>query len=114
MEEPDAPVFVIDLRPSTAVRARTVLDGHADELVEPIAHVAITDHDGDIDVHAIEPTTDLRLLDALARLIRFADARGLSVMVAAERYGTEYERRLLFERRLPAWALGWGGTRDRS
>lgn len=104
----DEPVFVIDLRLPTSgegADAATPL-----ETDEAIALVAILD-EGEPRLFRIEPTHDGRYLDALARLIRFAHARGESVRAIAERYGTEYERALLFEGRIPAWAMEEGRRR---
>ncbi|MDQ3035765.1 MAG: hypothetical protein M3Y87_25405, partial [Myxococcota bacterium] len=44
-------------------------------------------------------------LDALARLVRFAVLRRLRVRDVAARYGTDYERALVAQGALPAWAL---------
>lgn len=109
----DEPVFVIDLRlPTSGDGAEAATPPETDE---EIALVAILEERGEPRLFRIEPTHDGRYLDALARLIRFAHARGESVRAIAERYGTEYERRLLFEGRIPAWAMEeGGGRRDRS
>lgn len=52
----------------------------------------------------IEPTRDRRLLDAIARLLRFAVEHEERIPAVAVRYGDAYERALAFERRLPRWA----------
>lgn len=50
----------------------------------------------------IAPTRDVRYLDALARLLRFAVLRGAPVREIARAYGTDYERSL----ELPRWSRG--------
>lgn len=105
----DEPVFVIDLRLGASgegAEPATPL-----ETDEEIALVAILDESGTPRLYRIEPTHDGRYLDALGRLIRFAHARGESVRAIAERYGTAYERGLLFEGRIPAWAMEEGRGR---
>lgn len=70
---------------------------------EPIARVALlVDGGGDPVVLPIEPTDDVRWLDALARLVRFAVLRGETATEVAQRYGSGYERALS----LPGWARG--------
>lgn len=108
----DRPVLVVDLRASSLAEDRAAGDGAPalppDEPLEDgetIDLVALL-HDGSDAplLLAIEPTRDRRLLDALARLMRFAALRGERIPRVAVRYGSEYERTLAFERRLPAWA----------
>lgn len=101
----DRPVLVVDLR-TASMREGGALP--ADEALgedETIDVVALL-HDGSDAplLLPIEPTRDRRLLDAIARLMRFAVERGERIPGAAIRYGSEYERTLAFERRLPAWA----------
>lgn len=111
----DEPVLVIDLRSAalaadrdalaSSARAPNVPDDEPLEEGETIARVALLHDASDAPLLLpIEPTRDRRWLDALARLIRFAVLRGERVPSAAVRYGTEYERSLAFERRLPRWA----------
>lgn len=54
----------------------------------------------------IEPTRNVRFLDALARLVRVAVVMQLSVTEVARRYGAPYEQRLVSHGRLPEWARG--------
>lgn len=117
----DEPVLVIDLRSATLAADRDALGGSPapdvpdDEPLtedETIAHVALLHDASDAPLLLpIEPTRDRRWLDALARLIRFAVLRGERVPSVAVRYGTEYERSLAFERRLPRWAYEGIDTR---
>ncbi|HJL20041.1 MAG TPA: hypothetical protein RMH99_30530 [Sandaracinaceae bacterium LLY-WYZ-13_1] len=112
----DPPVLVVDLRSEALGEDRRALgeDRAAPapppdaplEASETVDRVALL-HDGDDEplLLPIEPTRDRAELDALARLIRFAVVRGERIPTVAHAYGGERERRLLFERRLPGWAL---------
>lgn len=111
MNDLDRPVLVVDLRaPSLAedreeARAPALPEDETIEEGESIDAVALLHDASDAPlVLAIEPTRDRRLLDALARLMRFAVVRGERIPTVAVRYGSEYERSLVFERRLPPWA----------
>jgi hypothetical protein len=109
----DRPVWVVDLRtqPEGASAAPT-----RDEALGPseaIELVAILHHESEAPLLLpIEPTRDRRLLDAIARLLRFAVARGERIPAVAIRYGDGYERALAFERRLPRWAYEGVDARD--
>lgn len=100
----DRPVWVVDLRTARDTGASPPMDEPLDP-GESVELVAIL-HDGSPAplLLPIEPTRDRRLLDAIARLVRFAVARGERIPAVAVRYGDEYERALAFERRLPRWA----------
>lgn len=111
MRSEDRPVLVVDLR-SRALDEDRAGEGGAslppDAPLEPdetIDTVALL-HDGSDAplLLPIAPTRDRRFLDALARLMRFAVLRGERIPRVAVLYGSEYERSLAFERRLPAWA----------
>jgi len=111
-DERDPAVWVVDLRTARD----TDVAPTADEPLEPsetIELVAII-HDASETplLLPIEPTHDRRLLDAIARLVRFAVARGERIPAVAIRYGDEYERALAFERRLPRWAYEGVAARD--
>jgi hypothetical protein len=109
----DRAVFVVDLRSETLREDREALDRRVeltapeDELAldEPIDTLALL-HDGTDEplLLSITPTRDRDELDAIARLMRFAVLRGERMAKVAIEYGGELERRLAFERRLPAWA----------
>ncbi|MGZ5969866.1 MAG: hypothetical protein ACXWP4_19475 [Polyangiales bacterium] len=109
----DELVFAIDLR-------RSAMDEAARELVEdtetarelpevpqkPIRHVALLVDESDMPVLLpIAPTRDVRFLDALARMLRYARLLGLGVLEVAERHGGAYERALASSGRLPTWAF---------
>lgn len=108
----DGLVFVIDLRAAAMDEvAREVDAALAGAFVprvlpeiptEPIGCVALLVDDGDPVALPIEPTDDVRWLDALARLVRFAVLRGETVSAIAKRYGGPYERAMS----LPGWARG--------
>jgi len=102
--ERDPPVWVVDLRTARDTEVGPPVDEALDPS-EAIELVAII-HDASETplLLPIEPTRDRRLLDAIARLVRFAVAHGESIPAMAIRYGDEYERTLAFERRLPRWA----------
>lgn len=72
---------------------------------EAISQVALLPRDGPPVLLPIPATEDARLLDALARLVRFAVMLGEPILAVAERYGGEYERALAREGRLPRWAI---------
>lgn len=108
----DPPVWVVDLRThaggtdeASAVTSLAPEENVAlvavlhDELAEPL-------------LLPIEPTRDLRRLDAIGRLFRFAVERGERIPAVAVRYGEPYERALAFERRLPRWAYEGVETRE--
>jgi len=103
----DRPVFVIDLRDLEADRA--ALGAPAPRALpsvdEAVRDVALLVEGADPILLPIAPTDDARLLDALARLVRFAVLRQRPVAEIAARYGGDYERDLVEARRLPAWAL---------
>jgi hypothetical protein len=110
----DRPVLVVDLRRRALEADRRALEGGpapATPADEPLGRGETVDlvallHDGAEEplLLPIEPTADRALLDALARLLRFAVLRGERIPKVATDYGSEHERRLAFERRLPAWA----------
>ncbi len=103
----DRPVFVIDLRDLEADRA--ALGAPAPRALpsmdEAVRDVALLVEGADPILLPIAPTDDARLLDALARLVRFAVLRQRPVAEIAARYGGDYERQLVRESRLPGWAL---------
>ena len=103
----DPLVFVIDLRDGDDHTNGESREAPPVGESESISWVAVIDEAGAPTLHEIPPTHDMKYLNALARLIRFADGRGESVRLCAEKYGTRYERRLLFEGRLPTWSLGF-------
>lgn len=97
-------MWVVDLRTSRGAGAAQPIDDALDPS-ETIELVAILHDESPAPLLLpIEPTRDRRLLDAIARLVRFAVARGERIPAVAIRYGDEYERALAFERRLPRWA----------
>jgi len=109
----DRPVFVVDLRAAAMEESAAEVVDRRDEdgprsLPEPpllpIDQVALLVDGRDEPVLlSVEPTRDVELLDALARLLRIALLSGERVPAVAVEYGDELERRLAFERRLPAW-----------
>lgn len=115
MSDLDPPALVVDLRARALARDRAALEEREEapplptdeplEAHEVVAWIAVL-HDASDEplLLPIEPTRDRRRLDAVARLLRFAVMRGERMPEVAVRYGEEYERRLAFERRLPAWA----------
>jgi hypothetical protein len=113
----DEPVFVIDLRGSTMREVRReVAAARAGAFVprllpappdEPVRLVALlVDGRAEPVLLPITPTRDIALLDALARLVRFAVLEGLRPAEVARRYGGPLERSLADDGRLPAWAAG--------
>jgi hypothetical protein len=114
MEEHDPPVLVVDLRRAAQEDDRAALaQGGAAPLPadEPIgAHEVVrllaVLHDASEEplLLPLPPSADRRWLDAVARLLRFAVLRGATMPEVAITHGSEYERRLAFERALPAWA----------
>lgn len=71
----------------------------------PIRYIALlTEAQEDPILLPIEPTKDVRYLDALARLLRIGDLAGETIPSVAINYGDVYERKLAFERKLPDWA----------
>lgn len=114
----EALVFVIDLRDAAMQEIAREVDAAIEGAFvprvlpappeAPIAAVALLvgAGEGEPFVLPIEPTTDVRWLDALARLVRFAVLRGATVEEVATQYGEEYERALVGGGRLPGWALG--------
>ncbi|UJR83321.1 hypothetical protein [Sandaracinus amylolyticus] len=68
---------------------------------EPITRVVLLVDEGAPVVLPIDATDDVRWLDALARLVRFAVLRGETVREVAQRYGEPYERAMA----LPRWEL---------
>ena len=112
MRDSDEPVFVVDLTEATMEACGEEIRRGAEAPSapslpeapdEPIRTVALVVDDSDPVLLAIEPTRDVVLLDALARLLRIAVLSGERVPAVAVGYGDELERRLAFERRLPAW-----------
>jgi hypothetical protein len=88
-DEPAGPPPSPPPSPASDVRAvALLLDGRNEPLV--------------VDV---PPTRDGRLLDALGRLLKIAVLAGERVPSVAVTYGEEYERTLVFERRLPRWVF---------
>jgi hypothetical protein len=116
MATDDELVFAIDLT-HEALREvgeelATAHDRSSERPLPPLPHrpirqiaLLLADRDEPL-LLPIAPTRDVRLLDALARLIRVAVVLGLRVSEIAQRYGTPYEQKLVSERRLPGWALG--------
>lgn len=108
----DALVFVIDLRAAAMAEvAREVEAAKAgafvprvlpDEPEAPIETVALLVDEGGPLLLPIAPSRDVRWMDALARLVRFAVLHRQSVTEVAARYGHAYERSMS----LPAWARG--------
>ncbi len=111
----DRPVFVVDLREAALAEDRAALERN--EQAPPLAPDEPLDAEEAIDTIAvlhdesetalllpIEPTRDRRLLDAIARLLRFAVLHGKRMPEIAVLYGNEYERTLAFARQLPRWA----------
>lgn len=125
MSEADRPVLVVDLRGPALEEDRRALEGGRPPETPPdeplrggerVDLVALL-HDGSERplLLAIGPTADRTYLDAVARLLRFAVLRGERIPKVAADWGSEYERRLAFERRLPEWAyigLADGDLRD--
>ncbi len=115
--EADEPVFVIDMTEREMAPARAAFfERRSDDPAapaalpptppSPISTVAlILDGWNDPLLLPIEPTEDVVLLDALARLLRTAVLVKQRVPAVAVEYGDELERRLLFERRLPTWLV---------
>jgi hypothetical protein len=115
MFDPNEPVFAVDLTKGELARCveeieeDTVAPTAPRRLPEPperpIRWMAlIYDEAEDPLLLPIEPTRDVCLLDALARLLRIAVLSGERISSVAINYGEELERTLAFERRLPAWA----------
>jgi hypothetical protein len=111
MHELNRPVWVVDLSTDGGSAPPTPEDALAPgEMIELVAVL----HD-ELDAPLllpIAPTLDLRLLDAIARLLRFAVEHGERIPAVAVRYGSEYERALAFEKRLPRWAYEGTDRRD--
>lgn len=114
--DPEEPVFVIDLRaPVMREVAQEIEAASAGAFVPRVMPppperdlrcvALIVDGPGDPILLPIAPTRDVRLLDALARLVRFAVVREMPVRDVATRYGDAYERGLVERRELPAWAI---------
>lgn len=110
-ETPDEIVFAIDLRRGALDEERDALEHERAPVphplppvpVRPIRTVALIVDDADPILRPIEPTRDVRMLDALGRLLRYSALLGISVTEVAERYGAAYEREVLG--RLPRWAF---------
>ncbi len=115
MIDPDEPVFVVDLTPEEldrtaaeirrggdAPRPGRILPEPPDRPIEWLA--LVTGAEEDPLLLPLEPTRDVVLLDALARLIRIAVLSGERIPAVAINYGDRLERILAFERRLPRWA----------
>lgn len=102
----DRAVFVVDLRAATLERERAGARPPPDEPIdEDIDTLAILHDESDEPLLLpLVPTRDREELDAIARLVRFAVEHDERILTVATRYGGELERRLVFERRLPAWA----------
>jgi hypothetical protein len=115
-EHDDAPVFVIDLthaeRARTAREVRAAMGGEFVPRVlpqppdEPVRWVALLLDAGEPVLLPIAPTRDVRLLDALARLVRFALLQELTGAEVAARHGEVYEQELLARGALPGWTRG--------
>ena len=107
----DDPIFVIDLSDETMQKAREALDEDvpmvpASELSEQAdrhlrAVALVFDWSDDPVLLAMEPTNDLKMLDALARLMRFALLTGHSIARLVTEHGDDEMKRMFFARRFP-------------
>jgi len=114
MNDPEELVYVIDLTTHELDRTAHEIDGGGPDPASrpslppeppaPIGLVALLIDGWDEPlILPIEPTRDVRFLDALARLLRIAVLAGERVPSVAVNYGEEYERSLAFSRKLPDW-----------
>jgi hypothetical protein len=113
----DDPVYVVDLTPEALQECRAELDQPLDESSEggierelgpapsrPIRAVALVlDRNADPLLVPVRPTRDVRMLDALARLLRVGMTTGTSVATLATEHGDAYIQRLYFRRELPGF-----------
>jgi hypothetical protein len=117
--DPEEPVFVIDLTDEAMAECERDVAAAAEEDAprgperplpappeggEAITRVALLLEGEEAPLLLpVEPTRDMILLDALARLLRVAVLAGERVPSVAIEHGDALERRLAFERRLPRW-----------
>lgn len=74
----------------------------SENAAHPIRAIAlIFDRNADPVLLAIDPTEDLRMLDALARLMRFALLTERSIATLATEFGDVEMKRMFFARRFP-------------